>query len=116
VSDLKVGDRVLVSGIAFEDGLDGVDPEVGGFGIGNFPGLEQFNGGQAGFVRVPFASSNTLLLPPGKEHELDYVLLADIFPTANWALDCSEFVFGDVVVVFGAGETRITVTGASLLY
>jgi threonine dehydrogenase-like Zn-dependent dehydrogenase len=104
VHDLKVGDRVIVSGIVFEDGLDGVDPEIGGLGIGTFPGLQQFNGGQAGFVRVPFASDNLLLLPAGKQHELDYVLLADIFPTANWALDCSGFVFGDVVVVFGAGK------------
>jgi threonine dehydrogenase-like Zn-dependent dehydrogenase len=107
VQDLKVGDRVIVSGIVSEDGLDGDDPEIGGLGIGDFPafGLKQFNGGQASFVRVPFASDNLLLLPPGEEHELDYVLLSDIFPTANWALDCSGFVFGDVVVVFGAGES-----------
>jgi len=104
VLDVKVGDRVIVAGLVFEDGLDGADAEIGALGIGGFPGFEQFNGGQAGFVRVPFASDNLLILPPGKEHELDYVLLADIFPTANWALDCSGFVFGDVVVVFGAGE------------
>jgi threonine dehydrogenase-like Zn-dependent dehydrogenase len=115
VHDLKVGDRVIVSGIVSEDGLDGDDPEIGGLGIGDFPefGLKQFNGGQASFVRVPFASDNLLLLPPGKEHELDYVLLSDIFPTANWALDCSGFVFGDVVVVFGAGEPLHNPMGVS---
>lgn len=106
VSDLKVGDRVIVSGIITDDNLGGEDDDevVGGLGIGDVPGFIQFNGGQAGFVRVPFASDNVLLLPEGKEHELDYVMLADIFPTANWALDCSGFVFGDVVVIFGAGE------------
>jgi len=105
VHDIKIGDRVIVSVIVFEDGLEGVDPVAGTFGVGTLPGLQQFNGGQASFVRVPFASENLLLLPAGKQHELDYVLLADIFPTAHWALDCSGFVFGDVVVVFGAGET-----------
>jgi threonine dehydrogenase-like Zn-dependent dehydrogenase len=104
VHNLKVGDRVIVSAILFEDELDGNDQAFGGFGIGHFTGFKQFNGGQAGFVRVPFASDNLLLLPEGKEHELDYVLLADIFPTANWALDAAGFVFGDVVVVFGAGK------------
>ena len=105
VFDVKVGDRVIVAGVLSEDELDGAVAEIGGLGIGTFQGFEQFNGGQAGFVRVPFASDNLLLLPAGKQHELDYVLLADIFPTANWALDCSGFVFGDVVVVFGAGKS-----------
>jgi len=105
VDNLKVGDRVIVSGVIFENGLDGADVEFGGLGFGAIPGIEQFNGGQAGFVRVPFASDNCILLPKGRQHELDYVLLADIFPTANWALDSSGFEFGDTVVVFGAGES-----------
>lgn len=105
VHNLKVGDRVIVSGLIQEPELDGKETEIGGLGISSYQGFEQFNGGQAGFVRVPFASDNCLLLPKGKEHELDYVMLSDIFPTANWALDCSGFEFGDVVVVFGAGMT-----------
>jgi hypothetical protein len=104
VQDLKVGDRVIVSAVINEDLLDGETQLVGGLGFGTFPGIEQFNGGQAGFVRVPFATDNCILLPKGTKHELDYVLLADIFPTANWALDSSGFQFGDVVVVFGAGK------------
>ncbi|PMD58295.1 putative S-glutathione dehydrogenase, partial [Hyaloscypha bicolor E] len=122
VHDLKIGDRVIVSAVVFEDGLEGVDPVIGGLGVGTLPGLQQFNGGQANFVRVPFASENLLLLPTGKQHELDYVLLADIFPTANWALDCSGFVFGDVVVVFGAGPVGLLcaysafLRGASKVY
>ncbi|KAH8784305.1 putative S-glutathione dehydrogenase [Hyaloscypha finlandica] len=122
VHDIKIGDRVIVSVIVFEDGLEGVDPVTGTFGVGTLPGLQQFNGGQASFVRVPFASENLLLLPAGKQHELDYVLLADIFPTAHWALDCSGFVFGDVVVVFGAGPVGLLcaysafLRGASKVY
>jgi threonine dehydrogenase-like Zn-dependent dehydrogenase len=114
VHNLKVGDRVIVSGVIFEDELDGNDQVLGGLGFGYFPGIKQFNGGQAEFIRVPFASDNLLLLPEGKEHELDYVLLADIFPTANWALDCSGFLFGDVVVVFGAGKIFFFASDISL--
>jgi threonine dehydrogenase-like Zn-dependent dehydrogenase len=103
VRDLKVGDRVMVSGLITDEALEGEAELVGDLGFGNFPGLEQFNGGQAAFVRVPFASDNCMLLPKGEKHELDYVALSDIFPTSNWALDCSGFQFGDVVAVFGAG-------------
>ncbi|KAH8592309.1 putative S-glutathione dehydrogenase [Bisporella sp. PMI_857] len=122
VRDLKIGDRVIVSGIIFDDGLEGETHLVGDLGIGSFPGIEQFNGGQAEFVRVPFASDNCLLLPPGTKHELDYVALSDIFPTANWALDASEFQFGDVVVIFGAGPVGLMAAylalfrGASRVY
>ena len=104
VQNLKVGDRVIVSAVLNEDLLDGETETIGGLAFGTFPGIEQFNGGQAGFVRVPFATDNCILLPKGTKHELDYVVLADIFPTANWALDSSGFQFGDVVVVFGAGK------------
>lgn len=107
VTSLKVGDRVIVSFEIFEDVTPGDAAQesfVEGLGIGNFSPLVQGNGGQAEFVRVPFAEGNLLVLPQGKQHELDYILLADIFPTANWALDCSGFQWGDTVVIFGAGE------------
>lgn len=42
-----------------------------------------YSGGQAEYVRVPFADFNALKLPPGKEHEEDFALLADIFPTVR---------------------------------
>jgi hypothetical protein len=32
--------------------------------------------GQAQYIRVPYADFNALKLPPGKEHEADFVLLA----------------------------------------
>ena len=67
------------------------------------PGIPQLNGGQASFVRVPFANVNLLPLPPGDENELDYLLLADNWPAAWWALECAGQVLGDTVVVFGAG-------------
>ena len=54
-------------------------------------------------MRVPFAAQNLLIVPDGKQNELDYLLLADIWPTAWWALDRAEQVIGDTVAVFGAG-------------
>jgi len=43
-----------------------------------------YRGGQAEYLRVPFADFNCLKLPgkEGDEMEDDFVLLADIFPTA----------------------------------
>ena len=40
-----------------------------------------YQGGQAQAIRVPYADFNCLTLPPGTEHEADFALLADIFPT-----------------------------------
>ena len=36
--------------------------------------------GQAQYLRVPYADFNALTLPPGKEHEADFVLLAGKSP------------------------------------
>jgi threonine dehydrogenase-like Zn-dependent dehydrogenase len=116
VNLVKVGDRVLVSAIIDEDALEGAEVPEGLLGIGDIGGFEQFNGGQTSFVRVPYATENLLLLPPGKELELEYAMLADIFPTSNWALDCAGFQFGDVVVVFGAGTLTLFCLNFSHLY
>jgi threonine dehydrogenase-like Zn-dependent dehydrogenase len=35
-----------------------------------------YRGGQAQYIRVPYADFNALKLPPGTEHEADFVLLA----------------------------------------
>ena len=43
--------------------------------------VANFEKGQAQYLRVPFADFNALKLPPGTEHESDFILLADIFPT-----------------------------------
>jgi threonine dehydrogenase-like Zn-dependent dehydrogenase len=59
---------------------------------------------QARFMRVLFANANLLIFPPGDEHELDYLLLADIWLISWYALECAGQVLGDTVVIFGAGE------------
>lgn len=40
-----------------------------------------YRGGQAQYIRIPYADFNALTLPPGKDFEADFILLADIFPT-----------------------------------
>ena len=34
-------------------------------------------------MKIPFADFNALKLPPGTEHEADFALLSDIFPTVS---------------------------------
>ncbi|EON61157.1 hypothetical protein W97_00369 [Coniosporium apollinis CBS 100218] len=93
--------------------------DIIGYGDDFGPHLE---GAQAQYIRIPFADSTCLKLPPGTEHELDYITLCDIFPTAWHALDCSGFQPGDSVAVFGAGPVGLlcaysaVLRGASKVY
>ena len=59
----------------------------GGYG---YAGMGGFRGGQAEYLRVPFADFNCLKLPgtPGDEHEHDFLLLSDVFPTAPCSRAC----------------------------
>src|ERR1700761_2015478 len=68
-----------------ERGLTGfcltANPGTAGAAYG-YAGMGPYAGGQAEYLRVPFADFNCLKLPEdGREREKDYVMLADIFPT-----------------------------------
>jgi threonine dehydrogenase-like Zn-dependent dehydrogenase len=78
ITTLSIGDRVIISSTIYE-GTNNADTEqIGVYGAGNYgaagiiPGLISPPGGQAQYLRVPFANVNALKLPPGKEHELEY--------------------------------------------
>jgi threonine dehydrogenase-like Zn-dependent dehydrogenase len=62
-------------------------------------------GGQADYVRVPFAEQNLLKVP--EEHErhtdLDVLLLSDVLATAWHACEMGEVGEGDTVAIWGAG-------------
>ncbi|KAH8804410.1 putative S-glutathione dehydrogenase [Xylogone sp. PMI_703] len=107
ITTLKKGDRVLISDVDSEIDSHGHIIIDAAFGFGGFGDTPQMNGGQAEFMRVPNAHVNTLVLPAGDEHELDYLLLADIWPTAWFALDAAGQILGDTVVVFGAGPVGL---------
>lgn len=110
VSVIKKGDRVVVNCDIEEPFDNGNDEDRGTFGFGPIPPLNLLHqGGQAEYMRVPWATHNLIVIPPGKKNELDYLLLADIWPTAWWALDCADQVIGDTVVVFGAGESETAI-------
>lgn len=119
VSNLKVGDKVLVPfniscGTCYfcERELYGnchqTNPEataVGGiFGYSHTAG--GYEGGQAEFVRVPFADVGPMTIPDDIDEE-DALMLTDACPTGFQAAEMGDINQGDTVVVFGAGPVGI---------
>ena len=81
------------------------DTPGGAFG---FADMGPYEGGQAEYLRVPWADFNCLLLPPdAKEKENDYVMLSDIFPTGWHAAELAGVKPGDSVVVYGGGPVGL---------
>ncbi|MCA9738469.1 MAG: zinc-dependent alcohol dehydrogenase [Gemmatimonadota bacterium] len=61
-----------------------------------------YDGGQAQYVRVPFADVGPMKVPEGVPDE-DVLFLSDIFPTGYQAAEMGEIKPGETVVVFGCG-------------
>ena len=74
-----------------------------------------YTGGQAERLRVPFADFNCLTLPPGREHEADFALLADIFPTGYHGCELADVRPGETVAVYGAGPVGLMAAYSALL-
>lgn len=66
-----------------------------------------YDGGQAEYLRVPFADFNLLPLPRGTELEADFAMLSDIFPTAYHACELADVGPGDTVAIFGGGPVGL---------
>jgi threonine dehydrogenase-like Zn-dependent dehydrogenase len=64
--------------------------------------LGGFAGGQAEYVRVPFADVGCLKVPSGLADE-QVLFLSDIFPTGYMGAEMCNIRRGDVVAVWGAG-------------
>ncbi|MFP5285825.1 MAG: zinc-dependent alcohol dehydrogenase [Thermoanaerobaculia bacterium] len=73
-----------------------------------------YDGGQAEYVRVPFADVGPARIPDWM-HEEDAVLLTDACPTGYFAAELGEIKEGDVVVVFGAGPVGLFAARSSWL-
>jgi glutathione-independent formaldehyde dehydrogenase len=88
-----------------------------GFAGGAYGYVEMgpFPGGQAEYVRVPFADFNCLKLPAGSEHETDFILLADIFPTGYHGCELAQVSPGESVAVYGAGPVGLMAAYSALL-
>jgi S-(hydroxymethyl)glutathione dehydrogenase/alcohol dehydrogenase len=65
-----------------------------------------YDGGQAQFVRVPFADVGPSIIPDWLADE-DAVLLTDALSTGYFGAQLGDIVEGDVVVVFGAGPVGL---------
>ena len=72
-------------------------------------------GGQAEYLRVPCADANCLPLPAGTDHESDYVLLADVFPTGFHGCRLAGVSPGETVAVYGAGPVGLMAAYCALL-
>jgi len=125
VTTLRKGDRVVMPfnvACGFckncERGFTGfcltVNPGFAGGAYG-YVAMGPYTGGQAEYLRVPFADFNALKLPPGTEHEEDFALLADIFPTGYHGTELAQVSPGESVAVFGAGPVGAMAAYSALI-
>jgi glutathione-independent formaldehyde dehydrogenase len=91
-----------------------VNPGFAGGAYG-YVAMGPYRGGQAEYLRVPYADFNCLKLPAGTEHETDFVMLADIFPTGYHGCELAEVSPGETVAVYGAGPVGLMAAYSALL-
>jgi alcohol dehydrogenase len=128
VRNLRVGDRVMVPFNIFcgrcwfcarglYSNCHNVNPNataVGGiYGYSHTTG--GYDGGQAEYVRVPFADVGPVLIPDWM-HDEDAVLLTDAAATGYFGASIGGIAEGDVVVVFGAGPVGLTAAQSAWLH
>lgn len=65
-----------------------------------------YNGGQAEYVRVPFANNGPRIIQPQLSDE-QALFLSDIFPTGYTAVEWGELKGGETVAVFGCGPVGL---------
>lgn len=74
-----------------------------------------YAGGQAQYVRVPFADVGPLKIPEGFQDE-QVLFLSDILPTAYMAAENCKIRSGDIVAVWGCGPVgQLTIQCALML-
>lgn len=128
VTRVKKGDRVVVPfpiacghcyfcshelpGHCENSNLDHYGPEGGmvtgkGGGLFGYTDLYGgYSGGQAEYVRVPYANFGPRVVPEGIEDE-QVLFLTDIFPTGWAAIDWAGVKGGETVVIFGSGPVGL---------
>lgn len=128
VTNLKVGDRVVVPfpiacgtcyfcnhelpGHCENSNPDhygpegGVLTEKGGALFGYTDLYGGYDGGQAQYVRVPYANFGPRIVPEGLTDE-QVLFLTDIFPTGYTGIDWGQVKGGETVAIFGAGPVGI---------
>ena len=126
VSRIKVGDRVSVPfnlacgtcrncNAGLTSACLRANPSGNpGAGYG-YPKMGPFWGGQAEYLRVPYADFNLLELPAGNEFESDFAMLSDIFPTGYHGTELAQVGPGSSVAIFGAGPVGLMATHSAVL-
>ncbi|CAM4411729.1 zinc-dependent alcohol dehydrogenase [Paenibacillus macerans] len=116
VTKLRKGDRVIIPftiacGECFycknhlESQCDNANEhgDMGGY-FGYSENTGGYPGGQAEYLRVPFANFTHFKIPENcEEPDEKLCLIADAMPTAFWSVDNAGVKDGDTVVVFGCG-------------
>ncbi len=75
----------------------------------------RIDGGQAAYVRVPFADNGLTPIPDGVSDE-QAIFTGDILSTGFWAAEMAEIRPADSVVVLGAGPTGLCTLMCTRLY
>lgn len=127
VENLKVGDRVMVPfniycGTCFfcarglYSNCHNVNPNA--TAIGGIYGYSHtcggYDGGQAQFVRVPFADVGPSVIPDDIAEE-DALMMTDALATGYFGAQLGDIAEGDTVVVFGAGPVGLFAAKSSWL-
>ena len=117
VKKVSVGDRVIVNVETFcgecffckKGYVNNCTDPNGGWALGC-----RIDGGQAEYVRVPYADQGLNKIPDGvKDREALFV--GDILATGYWAAKISEIKEDDTVLIIGAGPTGLCVLQSVLL-
>lgn len=121
VKDLKVGDRIVVPfnvscghchycthDMESQCDNSNKNPETdfgGLFGFGKLNG--DYPGGQAQFMRVPYADHTSFKIPDDSVPDEKVLFLSDIVPTAFWSVEHAGVKKGDTVIVLGCGPVGL---------
>ncbi len=73
-----------------------------------------YSGGQAEYVRVPYADISPRIVPDNMSDE-QVLFLTDIFPTGWSAIDWAQLKGGEVVAIFGSGPVGLMAQKAAWL-
>lgn len=109
VTNVKPGDRVTVNVETFcgdcffcKNGfVNNCTDKNGGWALGC-----RIDGGQAEYVRVPFADQGLNKIPDGVT-DRQALFVGDVLATGFWAARISEITEDDTVLIIGAGPTGI---------
>ena len=117
IKNVRPGDRVTVNVETFcgecffcqdKGGNNCTDPS-GGWALGC-----RIDGGQAEYVRVPYADQGLNKIPDEVTNE-QALLVGDVLATGYWAAQISEIKAEDTVLIIGAGPTGICTLQCVLL-